>query len=330
MSLLETRYRRVLRLLPASYRADREEEMVCAFLEGSGELTDADNPRPRWTETASIAALAIRVRLGAPGATPHHLAWGETIRLTAILGLFFHATMSATWLTDMVIRYQDTGYQAIIGEAGSAHRLQNIVSALTFLLWITAYTALVRGLPRVAKPAALLALALFYSRLFQDQGPAGWVNGAGVAVHGLLYAVPVLALLTGFHRDAPPPRRPWRMPGLAIGAGIVLYLALLTLGSMAMTPDVDWRLWSLILPWVSEQGLTCLAFLSASLTCFRLHLRDSGRRSPALPLALTVLAVPVITAQAFAAGDPITPTMAAMTFGQLTALLLCGAVLATL
>jgi hypothetical protein len=62
------RYRQVLRVLPASYRAERQEEMVCAFLEGSGDLRDEDNPRPRWPEIASVVALSVRVRVGGVGA----------------------------------------------------------------------------------------------------------------------------------------------------------------------------------------------------------------------------------------------------------------------
>ncbi|MBE1588278.1 hypothetical protein ACFPOI_52785 [Nonomuraea angiospora] len=62
--LLEQRYRHVLRLLPASYRAEREEEMVAEFMDMSGEVPDEVNPRPRWGEIASVLALSVRIRLG--------------------------------------------------------------------------------------------------------------------------------------------------------------------------------------------------------------------------------------------------------------------------
>ena len=187
MSLLEDRYRHVLRLLPASYRAEREEEMVCAFLEGSGDLSDADSPRPRWSEIASVAALSLRVRLGGAGAPPRFFAWGEAVRLVAVLGLFFHAMMSCVWLGDFlrppgVFGSPSVDYRAALGPAGSAERLWNIVQGLGGLLWIAAFASLVRGRPRAAKPLALLALALYYGIAFpigQDRNsPESSVRGA--------------------------------------------------------------------------------------------------------------------------------------------------------
>ncbi|HZM75585.1 MAG TPA: hypothetical protein VFC19_07645, partial [Candidatus Limnocylindrales bacterium] len=74
MNRLEERYRRVLRLLPASYRGVWEEDMVATFL--ASVATDdreeaeylADFGRPSWPEVFSIVALAIRLRIGSAGA----------------------------------------------------------------------------------------------------------------------------------------------------------------------------------------------------------------------------------------------------------------------
>ncbi|WP_327045575.1 hypothetical protein OG320_28420 [Microbispora sp. NBC_01189] len=67
MSVLEERYRRVLRLLPASYRARREEEMASAFLDGARRAeTGLDEQRVRWsrgcgwTRRASPASRCTR------------------------------------------------------------------------------------------------------------------------------------------------------------------------------------------------------------------------------------------------------------------------------
>ena len=83
MSRLEQRYRLLLRtLLPASYRKVWEEDMVATFLESmdtdDAEAAEylADYGRPSWSEVASVAALAIRLRLGAAGAPPRYVAWG--------------------------------------------------------------------------------------------------------------------------------------------------------------------------------------------------------------------------------------------------------------
>ena len=66
MSVLEDRYRSVLRMLPASYRAVWEEEMVSTFL-ASMDPDDideaefrADFGRPGFSEVASVAGLAVR------------------------------------------------------------------------------------------------------------------------------------------------------------------------------------------------------------------------------------------------------------------------------
>jgi hypothetical protein len=89
---LEERYRGVLRLLPAGYRARWEEEMVAAFLE-SMERDDPDEAeflrdygRPSWSEMGSVAALAVRLRLGGAG-TPRSAAWGAAVRLAALIAL---------------------------------------------------------------------------------------------------------------------------------------------------------------------------------------------------------------------------------------------------
>jgi hypothetical protein len=105
MTRLEGRYRRVLRLLlPAAYLREWEDEMVATFLE-SVRVDDPDDAayladfgRPGWSETASVAALAVRrrpgtarLRLGAGGASPRDLAWGEAARIVALVGVLAHA-----------------------------------------------------------------------------------------------------------------------------------------------------------------------------------------------------------------------------------------------
>lgn len=52
---LEQRYRRLLTLLPQSYRTDRGEEMVGVFLDNA----DAGQVRPGWRETVGMAMLGV-------------------------------------------------------------------------------------------------------------------------------------------------------------------------------------------------------------------------------------------------------------------------------
>ena len=54
-SSLERRYRSALRLLPASYRARWEEDMVGTFLEGNA----GDRAWPRWSELLSVVGLTL-------------------------------------------------------------------------------------------------------------------------------------------------------------------------------------------------------------------------------------------------------------------------------
>ena len=145
--------------------------------------------------------------------------------------------------------------------------------------------------------------------------------------------VPVLALVAGFHRDAPRMHRsPW-VAASPVGAGVLLYVILGLLGS-TMRATIDWRLWSWVWPWLGVPGLACLALLVASATCVWTRLRVPARRTPSLPLALAILIVPVALSCAsvltFEAVDPISRTMAAVTVGQLVALLLCGLTLIVL
>ncbi|MET8091149.1 hypothetical protein [Micromonospora sp. NPDC005220] len=74
-SPLERRYRRLLRLLPATHRTARGEELL-------GLLLDLDHGRrhPSWHETLNIIALAIRLRLTTPVTTT-----ALTTGLTALL-----------------------------------------------------------------------------------------------------------------------------------------------------------------------------------------------------------------------------------------------------
>src|SRR5687767_11091284 len=106
-SVLETRYRTLLRILPADYRAAWEEEMVATFL--SGMATDdeeeaeylAEFGRPSLSEVASVVGLAVRLRvpvvrrhLGGTGAAPRHRAVGDAVRIVALIGLVTHAGMA--------------------------------------------------------------------------------------------------------------------------------------------------------------------------------------------------------------------------------------------
>ncbi|GAA3420810.1 hypothetical protein [Streptosporangium vulgare] len=313
MSLLEDRYRRWLRLLPASYRAEREEEMVSVFLEGSPGVSDDDGPRPRWSEIASVAVLAVRVRLGGAGhPAPRFLAWGETVRLVALLGLGLQAFLGALAATSTLRTYGMIGtvdplLAQVAGPPGSPGRLAAILGGLAGVLWFAPLAALLAGRPRAARALALLALVLevpgliqvfltVFSSLSTFSGLpvfSGLPAFSGLTVFpwsvpaGLLPPlVTVLALWAGFHRDARPVRRPlWLLlPPLAAGAALVaLYEA------VASPTTVAW-----IWPWLDLPGLVSVLIMGAGAAYACVHAYAPDRRTPSWPLALAVLALPVL------------------------------------
>ncbi|MFG1964290.1 hypothetical protein [Nonomuraea sp. NPDC049028] len=260
--LLERRYRTVLRLLPRSYRAEREEEMVAAFMEVSGEVPDEENPRPRWGEIASVLALSMRVRVGGAGATPRFVAWGAAVRLVATLGLAFHAAAGIFTLASLAFMTPDS--------------MTRPLGVLAAALWVPAFVLLMRGHVRTAKPVALAAGAAALAELAVWQNLASQFVPLDAVPPALNVVVPLAALLIGFHDGVAPVRRAWRLTVLPLAAGLLLravVLALLTpLGKVPL-------LW----PWVDLMGLATAVLLVAGIVCL-------ARDLPAyVPLALAIL-----------------------------------------
>ncbi|GAA2884874.1 hypothetical protein GCM10010517_48400 [Streptosporangium fragile] len=289
MSLLERRYRAWLRLLPASYRAEREEEMVSALLEGSPDVSDEDNPRPHWSEVASVAALAVRVRLGGAGAAPRFRSWGETVRLAAFLGLFFQAALSVAIL-EMTLRMYgvigvpDPVLAQVLGAPGSPDRLVGVLGNLSGTLWMLPFAALVLGRVRAA---GWLSLPAFAPDLYNLAAAVWWGEAtAGLVTRVSTSALILLALWAGYHRDAPPVRRsPWTLAlPLAAGAAIITLHRL-----VRPSPDTPAWWW----PWLGGSGLASTLILGTGIACLCVYAYAPARRTPSWPLALAILAVPV-------------------------------------
>ena len=96
---LERRYRRVLRLLPGWYREQWEQDMVAAFLDSwlTGDQEADEYIRkaagPSASEVASVAWLAVRLRLVGPG-TARRYTWGQAIRRAVVALLLLHAVLA--------------------------------------------------------------------------------------------------------------------------------------------------------------------------------------------------------------------------------------------
>jgi hypothetical protein len=246
---LERRYRRVLRLLPAWYRQQWEEDMVAAFLDswlsGDPEADEyvAEVARPSPAEIASVISLAARLYLGAAGTPRRYFAWGQAIRRAVLVVTLVQATrgldiLALTAWSRHLLGWLPAPPAGMIA-ATPGGPLPPMVWYLVAYAWIVSFVALVLGQYRTAQSIAALAIVPDLVWLLQ-----GELTGALRAPVGpwafwvLLNLAPVLAM-TAFHRDAPSAAsRSWL---LALPAAYLLvYVPLLILvstGNSAWLPD---------------------------------------------------------------------------------------------
>ena len=243
-TLLEARYRSVLRLLPAYYRREREEEMVETYLWDMDRDTQ-DQSRPTLGEVASIAALAVRSRLGAPGAPHRYVLLGSAVRLFALFAVLIQA---AAAVVDLVIELTwaisrgGAGRHLFLSQFTDRGILEAVVTAAQWilpLLWTVPYFALLHDRRRLAQVSALLAaLPSLWPLLGPLTGALVPADPAFATAFALLAWLPALALCAAHHRDAPPARLPAGSPGLVFMTGCVV-----TGGSVVILPamaDLAW------------------------------------------------------------------------------------------
>ncbi len=267
MTPLERRYRRLVRLLPAGYRAEWEEDMVGTFLssrrQGDPDVDpdfdsdfDAEYGRPDWREVASVAGLAVRLRLGGVHAPPRSFVRGEVVRGVALAGLLVHAVGAVVGVVSLLL--------AQVRFPAYAVSDVDTVAALLGLLWAGSYLALVSGHRRAAVWLGVTGMV-----------PVGWSAVTDVAVASaagrvLVAALPLLAL-TAFHDDAPPVRaRPWL---IALPAGVAVVTGMAFLVQTPAPIALDWP------------GMVCAATVVAAVSYL-----VTGRRGPWAG-TLSVLAV---------------------------------------
>ena len=239
---LEQRYRRVLRLLPGYYRAQWEEDMVAAFLDGwltgdpDEDSVTMEYDRPGWPEIASVAALGARLYLGAVGAPRRYLAWGQAVRGTVLALLLTHAIWGVGVVVVVARSHRLIGWIPPTSPAGG---IWFTVWYVASYCWIAAFVALVLGQHRAARVAAVLAVIGALAIVLQGQLTGELVSPFASWAYWVLMDLAPVAALAAFHRDAPPiARRPWL---LALPAGYLLvngpWLALQLTGNGAWLPD---------------------------------------------------------------------------------------------
>lgn len=288
MSVLEERYRSLLRLLPASYREVWEEDMVATFLQAIA-TDDADEAdfladfgRPSLAEVVSVASLAARLRLGGVDAPPRTYAWGEAVRLVGLVGLLVNGVIGGAeiamllWAADRVPSL--SGPPSALA-AGPSPTLGDVVLTLGGVLWIGAYVALVLGHRRPANALAFLALIPFVVVVVWSTAAFAIGREPTTTPHLLsawcvvLINTAAVAALAAFHRDAPAvARRPWLVAGV-VGMAMVPLMATLTVAQSATLATL-----------LDPPGLTCLAVVGAIVV-------SAGRGStPSWSIALSLLA----------------------------------------
>ncbi|MEU6356563.1 hypothetical protein ABZ896_45875 [Streptomyces sp. NPDC047072] len=269
-TLLEARYRAVLRLLPAYYRREREEEMVETYLWDVDRETQ-EQSRPTLGEVASVLALAVRSRLGAGAAPRRYAVLGSAVRLFALFAVLLQAAsavvdrvLGLTWAST-----RGGSQWEMFTDGFTGHGVWSGVGAVAQwflpLLWTVAYFALLRDHRRLAQVSALVAalptLWPLADLLALDFAPS---DSAYVGAAAVLAWSSAVALCAAHHRDAPPATLPAGAPGLVFAACCVLMG-----GSVVALPGGVDTVWALITGYL----VTSLAWL-----VYRLR---GGSRAPA-------------------------------------------------
>ncbi|HEX3780192.1 MAG TPA: hypothetical protein VHX38_11030 [Pseudonocardiaceae bacterium] len=238
MSKLESRYRRLLRVLPSWYRRDREEEMVDTLLSGRAEPNALDG-RPGLAEAGAVLGLAVRTRLAGTGPA-RAVAVGNAVRLTALLGLLVSTGVAMGQLAQLVIE------QAWLRGGPFQPPANRLVTDLVYVIGYLAVpgvcVAAVAGRRWPARILALVALVpsgnavLDLLRRAIHAGPLYWDPYAGGFISTATLWVAVVCLWVGFHRAAPRPPAGWWRTALALvvlgglGWGVFCQLSPVDLG----------------------------------------------------------------------------------------------------
>lgn len=274
MNVLEERYRRVLSILPAQYRAEREEELVATFLEsswtGDGEYDGwlRDYGRPDLHEVVSVLALAARVRLAGPAGDPGAYAWGQAVRVLALVCLLANALVLPMALAQHLWIAGHfplpTATVDAIDETAPLPAWWSAVEWLALVAWFGAFLALVLGRRRAAVCLALAAVTpsvasavlaaadVLLGRTTRSGSPATLLTL-------LTINVAVVLALAAFHDGAPPVDRQRWLVRLAIASALVPVPGVLLLlqpgHSVALTvPDVFALAWLVAAAWSSRFG----------------------------------------------------------------------------
>jgi hypothetical protein len=222
VDMLESRYRRLLTLLPNSYRERRAEEMLGMLLDGAAE----GRRWPRAVEVASLTGLAVRLRTGAVGGSLRAAAFGEVLQRFALAGLMIQTLYFASSLGEIVAASQTGMFPGWSGLGLLPILMVGCATALP----AAALVCLVRGRSRTGRVLAVLSALLTCAEIgdsLASAGPLAFIFPAQLVLSMLaplaISLVAATAALLGFHRDAPPAAAPGRwLRILAVSVPFVL------------------------------------------------------------------------------------------------------------
>ncbi|MGW7533144.1 hypothetical protein [Amycolatopsis sp. NPDC054798] len=245
MTAPELQYRRMMRLLPRWYRADREEEMVGALLDAR----EASGSRlAEWRELFAMLGLGLRARLAAGSAPARVVAFGDTVRLVALLGLLWGVMKGVLFIgRDLYDGYpQASGLYSALGSPGEA-TLSLYVAQEAQQLW--------RDIALTAAAAVPLALLLAgRRRAARVVAAVVLVGGFAVFLHQYSFSfspdllgyfipqwLPLLLMIAGFHGGAPlPSARKWWIALAGVTAS-ALYFGFFGASEMR---GLSWFVWA--------------------------------------------------------------------------------------
>jgi hypothetical protein len=272
MSPLEERYRGLLRVLPRWYRAQREDEMVTAFLAGRRDPDDRVIGWPGWPETRAVLALAVTTRVAAGHGSQRAEALGRILRLTALLGLVGLVPNAVAGVTGLVEGPDPLFDWQFILHSGTV--VTAVLAGACLILLVTHQRRLAR---RSAAIAIALSAVIVPVAVLSDPAELYTMDLRGLVPFYLPLWVATGSVLVAFTREAPVPRaRPWLIAAAVAAALAVLWTYGVRTGTIPLVLGdlIGWAvlLGALVLPffrrrlsdlatWASAVALTAAALI---------------------------------------------------------------------
>ncbi|KGH46757.1 hypothetical protein IN07_10400 [Modestobacter caceresii] len=276
MSPLEQRYRRLLTWLPEPARSRWADDMTETYLQ----VETADDPEyaefgsPSLTDRLDVARLALRLRLGAPGASVRAVATGRTVRLVAVAGTVALASLALLGLLSTaalhgVLPLVDAPDVGGTPGWGPGDAVSVVVRVLTVVLAVCA----IRGLAATRPLAVVVLIGQLVPAVVSVIRPLE-------LLFQLTIAVPLVAAALM------PPGRPMHRPLWLIPVPLVASVSVAALRP-GEPPEWTWGLFDPVVQWALLTAVAGAVLL----------LRRRRVRGPA-ELAVAVLALATLPALA--------------------------------